>query len=151
MGREVRRVPATWKHPVNDTGRFKPLYSGEDYETYSKDFIKLANEQGLQAAIDEYGQAPDKSNYMPVWPAEECTHLMMYENTTEGTPISPSFPTPEQLARWLVANNASAFGLETGNYEGWLCVAKGGYAPSMVISGGIAQSGVDFLAQKGTP
>jgi len=57
---------------------------------------------------------------------------MMYENTSEGTPISPPFETPEELARWLADNNASAFGGMTATYEQWLATCKGLYAPSMV-------------------
>ena len=82
---------------------------------------------------------------MPDWPAEQCTHLMMYEDTSEGTPISPAFATPEELARWLTDNGASAFGSSTGSYEGWLRVAKGGWAPSMVATSEGITSGVDAL------
>jgi len=70
---------------------------------------------------------------------------MMYEDTSEGTPISPAFATPEELARWLVDNNASAFGDSTGSYEVWLRVARGGWAPSMVATAAGLTSGVDAL------
>ena len=43
-------------------------------------------------------------------PIEERTHYQMYETCTEGTPISPVMETPENLARWLADNGASAFG-----------------------------------------
>jgi len=49
---------------------------------------------------------------------------MMYETCTEGTPISPAFATPEELARWLADNEASAFGGMTASYEGWLRTIK---------------------------
>lgn len=67
-----------------------------------------------------------------------------------GTPISPAFETPEELARWLVDNNASAFAGETASYEGWLRICKGGFAPSAVLTvrpegGGTIQNGVDAL------
>lgn len=71
------------------------------------------------------GQRPHKDDYMPDWPAEQRTHLMMYEDTTEGTPISPAFKTPEELARWLVDNKASACGSDTGSYEDWLRAVSG--------------------------
>ena len=106
-----------------------------------------AKAEGLQEAIDWFGQAPDQNNYMPDWPQEERTHYMMYEDTSEGTPISPAFETPEELAQWLVDNNASAFGSSTASYEGWLRVAKGGFACSMVIHGGVIESGVDGLSR----
>lgn len=59
---------------------------------------------------------------------------MMYEDVSEGTPISPAFATPEELARWLTDNNASAYADQTASYEGWLRVANGGLAISMVYS-----------------
>lgn len=144
MGREVRRVPADWQHPKDPmTGKFKPLLGGS-YAADAAEFLAMANEKGLQEAVDWMG-CPDSENYMPDWPAEQRTHLMMYEDTSEGTPISPAFETPEELARWLADNNASAFGSSTASYEGWLRVARGGYACSAVITGGVMTSGVDGL------
>jgi hypothetical protein len=67
----------------------------------------------------------------------------MWENTSEGSPISPPFATPEELAHWLTENNASAFGEQGASYAGWLRVCKGGWAPSMVIQSGVMTSGVD--------
>ena len=135
MGREVRRVPADWQHPTDErTGHHKPLYPGERYASSAKEFLEKANTDGLQAAIDYCGQAPDQNDYMPDWPAEQRTHLMMYEDTSEGTPISPAFATPEELARWLADTHASAFGDEGASYEAWLRIAQGGWAPSMVFT-----------------
>ena len=71
----------------------------------------------------------------------------MYEDTSEGTPISPVMETPEKLARWLVDNNASAFAGQTATYEHWLAVCKGGWAPSMIAVGGKLMNGVDGVAE----
>lgn len=154
MGREVRRVPADWQHPKYEqheiydrpylSGRFKPL--NKDYAEDAKNFLSMANEKGLQEAIEYYGRAPDKNNYMPDWPESECTHLMMYENTSEGTPISPAFDTPEGLARWLADNNASAFGASGATYEQWLATAKRGWAPSAIMDDHGFRSGVEAMA-----
>lgn len=143
MGREVRRVPAGWQHPKNDKGRYIALY-GWSYADAAREFLEMANTKGLQKAV-EYMGCPNQADYMPDWPDEQRTHYMMYENVTEGTPISPAFETPEELARWLVANNASALGTTGASYEGWLRVARGGFACSMVISNGVLESGVDAL------
>lgn len=94
----------------------------------------------------EKPERPNESDYMPSWPAHERTHCMMYESTSEGTPLSPAFATPEELAKWLVDNKASAFAGETASYEAWLRIARGGYAPSAVsINGGGLMSGVEAL------
>jgi len=108
-----------------------------------------ASAEGLQAAIDWYGQAPDQNDYMPDWPADECTHLMMYEDTTEGTPISPAFPTPEELAKWLADTGASAFGSDTATYEQWLSTCKAGWVVGAVFdSANGLRSGVAASADK---
>ena len=150
MGREVRRVPANWQHPRDEcTGRYKPLYPFHYYSEEASAFLNLPTVDALQLAIDEHEGAPDTRDYMPNWSESECTHYMMYETVTEGTPISPAFATPEDLAWWLVDNKASACGHTTAGYNHWLRVAKGGYAPTAVItSGGVLQSGVAGIEQE---
>lgn len=149
MGREVRKVPADWQHPKDERrGSYKPLYPGDRYEPQKKDWLAMLAEKGLQEALDYHGNPPNKEDYMPDWPAEQCTHLMMYEDTSEGTPISPAFKTPEELARWLTDNGASAFGGMTATYEGWLATIGDGYSVGMVFDPEKGmRSGVEFAAE----
>jgi hypothetical protein len=164
MGREVRRVPATWDHPRNAKGDYIPLHDGftKCLESYKEDALQwaLGNQRDWFTAGDERkykprgadsdgmpfeewdGPMPVADDYMPDWPDAERTHLQMYEDTTEGTPISPVMPTPEALARWLADHGASAFGAMTATYKQWLGICRGGYAPGMVIAGGVMESGV---------
>lgn len=73
----------------------------------------------------------------------------MWETTTEGSPISPVFETPEALARWLADNNASTFGSDTTTYEKWLGFIMGpGWAPSMVADSGGVRSGVEAVQSR---
>lgn len=37
------------------------------------------------------GKKPVKEDYMPEWSEEELTHIQLYENTTEGTPMTEPF------------------------------------------------------------
>lgn len=144
MSREVRRVAADWEHPkTNRHGddRYEPLLEG--YSNALVEFEAMWKEKGLQETLDYFGVAPNKDEYMPEWPDEERTHYQMYEDTTEGTPISPVMPDPETLAQWLVDNKASAFARDTATYEQWLNIAKGAFAPSMVIVDGKMMSGVE--------
>lgn len=157
MGREVRRVPADWQHPKEQkldymtrsmVERYKPLHKGQRYQPavdeWDDECAKWKSgwrpEDCTDAKIiamtyEQYsGQRPHRDDYMPNWPAAERTHYMMYEDTSEGTPISPAFATPEELARWLVDSRASAFGNDTASYEAWLAVANGGFAPSAAYS-----------------
>lgn len=142
MGREVRRVAKNWEHPKKDNGQYIPLFEG--YAADAKEFLEIVERDGLQEAVDYMG-CPDKNDYMPDWTDDEKTHLMMYETTSEGTPISPAFETPEELANWLSENGASSFGRSTATYDQWLRVCRGGYAPSMVLSSAGIQSGVEAM------
>jgi hypothetical protein len=168
MEREVRTVPADWQHPrlpgtySDGTPRYKGLFGGgfakaaaewdeaaakwddgfrENYGTGERWVPKDESHTGTYE--DWAGDRPCAEDYMPDWPAEQRTHLMMYETCTEGSPISPAFATPEELARWLADNGASAFGSETATYEQWLATIKRGFAVSSIMAGGRMVSGVE--------
>ena len=69
----------------------------------------------------------------------------MWETVSDGSPISPVFKTPEELARYMADNPWGASRGET--YEQWLAMIKEGWAPSMVIAGGKFMSGVEFVSE----
>ena len=170
MGREVRRVPADWQHPKKldwdvvlraRVERYIPLLPGENYQRHvdswdddcarwkcgwRPDYCTEPADRAM--TYEQYeGQRPHKDDYMPDWPENQRTHYMMYEDTSEGTPISPAFATPEELAQWLTDTGASAFGSSTATYDQWLLVAQGSSAPSAVyIPGTGLVSGVQALA-----
>jgi hypothetical protein len=148
MSREVRRVPASWLHPKHD-GRdhYRPLYPGEDYKRDVEEFMTRIALEGLQVAIDYCGLAPDRENYMPDWQEDERTHWMMYETVSEGTPTSPAFATPEELACWLADTKASAGAYATATYNQWLNMILRGSAPSMVMADGVIKSGVEWVGE----
>lgn len=138
MGREVRRVPANWEHPKewrNGNHNFIPLHGRDILEYYEP---------------DDEDEPPAEAELMPEWSEAEKTHLQMYEDFTEGTPISPVMETAEELARWLADNNASAFGLQTATYEQWLGMIGVGSAVSGVMQGGVMQSGVAAVSSMNT-
>ena len=164
MGREVRRVPKDWQHPKDDRGRYIPMFDSsyaaaaaeweEEYAQWCKGFVRAYGKaekweprdpQYASMRFEEWhGRRPTPGDYMPDWPESERTHLQMYEDTSEGTPISPVMETAEELARWLADNNASAFGGMTATYDQWLAMIGKGWAPSAVISGGVLKSGVEL-------
>jgi len=92
-------------------------------------------------------QRPDPNDYMPQFPEGTATGWCMYETTSEGTPISPVFATPEELARWLADSGASTFGDMTATYEQWLRMVRAGWAPSAVAVAGELKSGVEFVTK----
>lgn len=141
MGREVRRVPADWQHPKDARGQYIPLFDShkfaqriarwdEDARKWSEGFrddfnggwVALTESQKRMTFADWDGERPDPKDYMPLWRNDERTHLMMYEDTSEGTPLSPAFATAGELARWLVDNDASWFGNQGTSYEAWLSI-----------------------------
>ena len=144
MGRTVRRVHQNWEHPQDENSNFIPLLEGpysKRLESWEEGRQKWS--QGLQDDWNggwkkkdpeydgmqyfEYaGQRPFKDEYMPEWSNEESTHYQMYEDTTEGTPLSPVMSSPEELAQWLADNKASFFGGESTTYEHWLDICGGG-------------------------
>lgn len=161
MGREVRRVPPDWVHPKRKDGRdgLQPMYD-ESFAEAAKQWKEHCSawENGYNAIFDrprrdddteEFwehdGDPPDRDYHRPDWPEDTRTHYQMYETTSEGTPISPVMETPEQLARWLADNGASAFAGQTASYEAWLRVAKGSYACSAIVSNEGIESGVGVL------
>ena len=134
MSREVRMVPANWVHPQGRNGRtYKPLWDG-DYQKDFAEYMKAVAESGEEQAEYDYGSCPEESDYMPQWKDEEKTHYMMYETTSEGTPISPAFATPEDLASYLSSSGASSFGRQTASYEAWLKTIKSGLALSAIFT-----------------
>lgn len=126
MGREVRRTPATWEHPKDKYGNYIPMF--EFAPTYEKGEIEEGVREGYLDAEPPHTRVP----IMPNWPDLERTHYQMYEDVTEGTPISPVMASPEVLAHWLADNNASAFGSMTATYEQWFKMITG---PGTACSG----------------
>ena len=148
MSREVRRVPRDYQHPresnrVHNRIEFIPLYPGEDFVSLMADF--KANPG------DWDGRAPQLAEYMPDFTGRDDLWYCMYENTSEGTPISPVLPTPESLARWLADTGTSTFGDSTATYDQWLHTCQGGWAPSMTYTpeDGL-RSGVEAIADEAT-
>ncbi len=155
MGREVRRVPPGWEHPRDRNGKYIPMHDS-NYDEKAKEwmaeyalFVEGKHPSQIQFAESNPGKPyyckyywqcsmpPDEESYRTgdnQFSPEDATMYMMYEDTTEGTPISPAFVSPEQLARWLADTGANSFGGMTATYEQWLRVCVGGYAPSMVYT-----------------
>lgn len=160
MGREVRRVPPTWVHPerevwVDGVPRkvHRPLHdasyaqAAQEWEAGcaawcrgERDAYHVATGDGTLDADTPYAYAlyeggrPSPDEYMPEWSSEQCTHLMLYETTSEGTPLSPAFATPEELARWCTDKSVSIFGYDTASYETWLRIARGARAIGLLCS-----------------
>jgi hypothetical protein len=144
MGMSVRRIPSDWAHPRDENGRYLPLRNGLDFERQARQWDENATKwrQDLRRDPDaddwepikgdlqvmtysEYqGPRPDPQEYTPQWPAAQCTHWQMYEEVTEGTPISPVCASPEELARWMADHDANGRGVTQLNYSDWLAFIR---------------------------
>lgn len=166
MGREIRRTPVGYEPPVLDnyqgqtnlwdwTGQnrhFQPQYD-EDYETAlqrwwddreawkrGEDPDRIAVTYPGNTYEEWYGNAPDPSYYRPAWPDDAVLGFQFYETISEGTPLSPSFASREELAEFLAPRH---FG---GDREAAARFVDVGWAPSMAATGGRWISGTDWVA-----
>ena len=95
MGREIRRVPPDWQHPTDARGHYKPLFDS----TYAE-----ALEDYRRSFTEWNGSPPNPDFYRPAWPEASATAFQVYETVSEGTPVSPVFPTREELVDHLLAD-----------------------------------------------
>ncbi len=138
MGRQLRKVAANWQHPKKENGNYIPLLDGkfserlakweEENAQWEKGFRDDWNGGWKQREADELnmtfaewdGEKPVKEDYMPEWKDEELTHIQLYENTSEGTPISPVYLATEieKLCEYA-AENCSTFADFKASKEEW--------------------------------
>lgn len=142
MGREIRRVPHDWEHPRNEQGHFSALYDNDiesARQEWADGFLLWVKKEhpyqsGERKATCKYyweyfGDPPDEERYRKrAWTVEQATHYQMYENVSEGSPVSPIFASLDELESWLVGEGYSP--------EGAKAFCKGGHAPSMMIMPG---------------
>ncbi len=166
MGRLIRMVPEHWEHPKDKDGHYIPLFDRfkkeearwiEENAQWSKGLMRDFYNKGWESTegrhlemtyIEWTDEKPEAKDYMPDWAEEEKTHMQMYENTSEGTPLSPPMNDPEKLAQYLFDNKASAFGDMKATKEQWLATIKAGSAPSAIKENGVLISGVEATGEK---
>lgn len=138
MGREVKKVDKDFDWPVGETWFGYELPSIQCQKCWTQpDEQENCGSCWHEGVLGVTAEPP-----LGQW-------YQMWETTSEGSPISPPFETAEELAHWLVDNNASSFGSMTATYESWLgMIQGGGYAPSAIISDGRLMSGVEGISEK---
>lgn len=102
---------------------------------------------GICQVCDGHGMPPDVRAAAEAWePTNPPTGdgWQVWETVSEGSPISPVFATPEELARHMAATR---FGGDRGtSYEQWLKFITGpGWAPSMVMDEHGFRTGVEAV------
>jgi hypothetical protein len=96
---------------------------------------RYPNEEIAKQADAWKPEAPETGEGYQIW-----------EDVSEGSPISPVFEKPEDLAQWMSQNPRGSD--EGTSAESWLEFINGpGWAPSFVMSEGILMTGVEHTAK----
>lgn len=114
MTLEIRKVPNQWIHPVDHDGKYKPMFD-ENYDQalleWFRDYMLwLLGIHPKQSSFDtgrhyaEFVKDPPSSIYYRKYDDEDCSYFQVYENVSEGTPLSPILKTRENVIDWLVQN-----------------------------------------------
>jgi len=114
MGREIRRVPPDWEHPRDENGYFIPLFD-KDYKTAGEDWLKELDEfragthikqeciERICGLFWEWNAPPDKETCRErYWTEEEATAFQVYEDVSEGTPVTPVFMSKREIVGYLI-------------------------------------------------
>lgn len=92
---------------------------------------------------EEYKQLAE--NFERIDPPEGEGY-QLWETTSEGSPYSPVFDTPEKLASWLYENKISSFGHDTATYDEWLnFINNHSYCLDMIIDGDGIKTGINTV------
>lgn len=136
MGRTIRKVPANWEHPKKRDGSWQPMrdqFYGDQLNEWLENNRKW--EDGTHEDLinkittkDEYpfyalwsSNAPDPHYYQHrKYSESELTHIQLYEDTSEGTPISPVFRADQfdELCQYA-ADNCTTFRSSKTTKENW--------------------------------
>lgn len=129
---EARNVSPDWEHPKNSDNSYVPLLDFLSYNgrvRYFEDGLANWNPEGNKffrediSYEDSVGPRPTVSEHMPNWSSVQRKNVMMYDvSKNYGQPMSPSFPSPEELARWLAENKTTSSGYIL-TYAEWLEIA----------------------------
>ena len=134
LSRAVRRVPLGWEHPTDARG-FVPLHDGFAERVAAWDRDRAAWDRGERPDYARRGESmtfeewdgprPQACDYMPEFDAPDG--LCMYEEITEGTPISAVYPDTDEgrdaMARELAA---SPGGIARLSVDEWREIIDGG-------------------------
>ena len=144
MGREIKRIHIEWdwfERKGHDT-----------WEGYLLDEITCPlcegsgkDHTGKKKCIQCYGEGKDNPQIEPMKGWGEESGYQVWQDVSEGGPVSPVFLKPEDLAKWMVENDSSI--TRDTSYEAWLAMIKEeGSAPSMIGGPGIGlKSGTSVL------
>jgi hypothetical protein len=148
MGFEIRRVPPNWEHPKEQYFDLKSQVMKERYvPLVDRDIQEVLNEwlnEEFEEKITENSlcsisgtNLPDRRFYRERW-TEEPIWYQVYENTSEGTPVTPPFASEDEVVYYLVN-----YGTFSNPYKKWNKeVAEQFVKKTKYLLSGIAINGV---------
>lgn len=142
---------------VLDPDSHGPGFGGYSYGTLAYQITnKLAEVAGLPKdwgickACEGHGETAAARAAYEAWESEdppEGDGYQIWETVSEGSPISPVFATPEELAKHMTTTR---WGADKGtSYESWLKFITGpGWAPSLIVDNGVVMDGVTAVTRE---
>lgn len=116
MGREIKRVALDFDHPLEVTW---PGYLD------SREMPDGLDDDQEEAWYDEFRKTDPTAG----------PGYQLWEDTTEGSPVSPVFADPEELAVWMTQNRCMFAGRPMSDKATAMrFIERGGWSPSMVFS-----------------
>ena len=144
MGRQVWRMDFNFKHPQRAVwwGYKLPAITCQSCDGKGTSCSICEGEGHVWPKVNPPGYKARQYPYAHVPQIDKGYGWQMWEDVSEGSPMSPVCHSPEALARWLTDNGASAFGAMTATYEQWLGTIRAGSAFSFMMSERGLESGV---------
>jgi hypothetical protein len=110
-------------------------FAGKVRDFFVFKFHDLRDTDPDMTFADWHGPFPARSYHRPHWKKGEATWYQMYETVSEGTPVTPPFPTKNDLINHLVYHG-TFWDDKPWSLEAARRFVKNEWAPSMVITGG---------------
>jgi len=143
-----REHPLAYR-PAQQWEKFTPLYD-DDWATAMRGWLwrrvvhavkrTVLYPFALLGWVDSFAviawsddDAPYWHDHRPRWKSRP-THYQLYEHVSEGTPVSPVFATPEELAHWCASQVNEVWVNTRMDYQGWLRFIRKGWAPSGIYT-----------------
>lgn len=137
MSRRLRRVPSNWEHPKKENGDYQPMYDqyyGDALDEWLKNHQMW--QDGTHPDLQDNPQRKTEFPFFALWDGdapeinyyhtkkyceEDLTHIQLYEDVSEGTPVSPVFKASEleNLCEYA-AEHCTTFASFKATKEQWM-------------------------------
>lgn len=155
MGKEVRRVHIDFDwfetHPEPKGGSWSETWKG--YLIDLEIVCYLCDGKGVNSKNKKCPLCYGTKSVSPVveppkgWDYKKTNGYQIWQTVSEGSPISPVFLKPEELAKWMTENDKSVS--KGTSYEAWLkMIMKEGNCPSGIMTNEGYKDGMSLYENK---